>query len=183
MMNKQENLQYLSPYPPYELQVMFGDVYDADKDEIKTLTPENILHVADNMPVTQPILRPITHVIEEIEHGGEKFTPVIEFTKIMSQKGYHVPGKIYIENNTAIIKFADNPHPTMGVLADSYFEMDLEPENITFSLNNEYKIGERKGQDEYFHCGYEFKMYQKLYEWHFDVSGLIERNAALVKDK
>lgn len=132
----------------------------------------------------RPILRPLYDLTKEIEVNGEKFVPIIELFKIRTQHLSDSIDKYYIENDTAILKLQENAYPDGKMSYCHFFEIDIEPEAVNFSLATEYYKPDTDGiwKEEFGFIGNEFNMLQKLYEWHFDIHGLIEKELAIDKN-
>lgn len=120
---------------------------------------------------------PLSLLTKEIEYGGERFVPIIELYNLKTQIGSGIYHDYYIENNTAILRFK-------GINFDEfqfrkYFEIDLEPNQVMFSIVTETWKDDELQQEIINLCGNEMLMFEKLKEWHFDISGLIEKDLAV----
>lgn len=155
-------IKHLAPYVPYE---PYARVIreDGEFDFIQLNAPQlNLFHHEYHYDF-KPILRPFSDISNEIELPkdspqiaiyGNKFIPLAELLKIKypkwtKEKANSRYSEIHIENNRACFKY-------MATL-----EVKLMPQFSDFFLYNEYWIIE------------------KLFEWHFDVFGLIEKKLAL----
>lgn len=113
-----------------------------------------------------PILRPLSDLTKEIEHNGEKFVPIVEIGKMlgMELKPYDIEDGIIgygwdIQNFDDVDAFAFGWYDKgkcFGVWYD-----DVE--------DNKAPLYTEGGLNEI----------QKLYAWHFDIHGLIERGDAI----
>lgn len=120
-----------------------------------TLTGGNIsATVADQR---NPILRPLSDLTKEIEHNGEKFAPILQMFDDKNKKKVDKCGieLVYLDKEKTI---------PMGKVARAYdkrgrviYAMFLEPH-----LNRA-----------------EWNVWEKLFEYHFDVFGLIEAGLAI----
>lgn len=125
------------------------------------LKPHNISYATRY----KPILRPFSDLTKEIEINGEKFIPIVELAKICDESFQHdkdvkTKGKIhgckYLDKNDIV-----------NVLA---YHEDI----MTFGLHSNGSLGKQ------FHVApNQYTMFQKLFEWHFDVFGLIEKGLAI----
>lgn len=123
------------------------------------------------------LLRPLSDLTKEIEHEGERFVPIVELFKIRTQKTPNEVFDYYIENDTAILRVKC---PQLEELTfKSFFEIELEPYNIAFSLVSEIWEGEQLKDESIYQCGNEMKMLFKLLSWHFDIFGAIENGIAV----
>lgn len=170
-------LKHLAPYLPYNLKGNYevSEVVPSAKFELrnKELRTDNIDFF---LKYAKPILRPLSDLTKEIEVNGEKFIPIVELFNLRTQKTNARVKEIYIKDNTAVIEC--EPLIIEKVIHSiDFFEIDLEPEDITFSLVTELKFPQEI--ESFYLLGNEFKMYQRLFEWHFDVFGLIEKGLAV----
>ena len=104
-----------------------------------------------------PILRPLD-LTKEIEHGGEKFVPIVELAKIASSKLKWA------------VAFKDG---------QCYIGTDVYQKQYTFFYSvyeQSFYINSIRDMK---HTPYQFKLFQKLIEWHFDICNLISKNQAI----
>jgi len=120
-----------------------------------------------------PLLHPMSDIITEIEHKGERFVPMNRLIDMITQKGDKTVKSMVIEDTTAIVEFEPWKHPKMEQAFENFFEVDLDPNEVMFSM-----VSETHDNTSFSLCGNEFKMFQQLYAWHFDVSGLIGKKLA-----
>ena len=98
----------------------------------------------------KPILRPLSDLTKEIEINGEKFVPIVELAKIA------YPDLVWEFDRTRAIS-----------------EWKKEPAYFFFQKNS------------FFACLFnnaipnQIVLFNKLFEWHFDVFGLINQGLAL----
>lgn len=107
-----------------------------------------------------PILRPLD-LTKEIEHGGEKFVPIVELAKISGLS----PRKISAVSNNKVICDAK------GWRSFSEFSFN----------NNSFNIANfRHGDLLYMNWNIDQMMlFQELIYWHFDIYNLISKNQAI----
>lgn len=143
----------------------------------------NAKNGSNHVPVCglKPLLHPLSDLTKEIEVNGEKFVPIVELFKMRTQYLPDSIDKYYIENDTAILKLQENTYPDGTISYCHFFEIDIDPEAINFSLATEYYKTDvdEIWKEEFGFIGNEFNMLQKLYEWHFDIYGLIEKGLAI----
>ncbi len=102
-----------------------------------------------------PILRPLSDLTKEIEHKEEKFVPIIELAKVA------------FTNSRFSFELSEG--------LDKFVWIDDDWNNFKFSFDG-YN---------FHYDGYsrfipnQFKLYQKLIEWHFDISDLISKGEAI----
>lgn len=124
------------------------------------------------------LLLPLSSLTKEIEVKGKKFVPFLELYKKASFDIYKYdydlkePHGIYEEeNNFGLIVYHKHDNQRDGFslsLPTSYsnrfeFELSLNNENIKNSKCNVNQL----------------ELIEKLYEWHFDLHGLIEKGLAI----
>lgn len=112
-----------------------------------------------------PILRPLRLLTEEIIHGGEKFVPIVELAKLNDEDftdSIHVQTKC--SESVFGVKYID--------CAGLECVFAYRSSSIDFGLHTV--------SDKRFHqiCN-TFYLYQKLFEWHFDIHGLIDAGLAI----
>jgi len=150
-------LKHLVGYLPYGLSCV-ENMDDGVKIEF-TLDVLNISNVIDDIKYSNsilPILRQLSDLKKEIEVNGEKFVPIEKLRELYFKTSEISNGGIYIE--TLVFKYNEFKN----------FTQDL---CYTGDNNHEYhrSIGYKTSID----------IYEKLYEWHFDIHGLIENNLAI----
>jgi len=175
-------LKEIVGYLPYKLKVKSVDIFENDPIfELGLETTSNIKGVVsidwvlrDNF---KPLLYPLSMLTQEIEHNGEKIIPIVELAKIAL-------GDNYEKNHLTVIN--DDKFATLSMHSTPFFE---KAKYIIFRFDEIQKSFTLNVFD------YEFKpittysvknqlqMFEKLYEWHFDVHGLIERGLAIDKSK
>ena len=134
-------LKHLAPYLPYELQ-LYGasDIWIMHSLGVEEICIANGLHTQtlsfdDCLTDYSPMLRSMTRLTKEIEHGGKKIIPIDHLLPSIDDNYY-----------TAKIRFQDS---------------------VWLKENNDGAV---------FNLSY--KKLEKLFEWHFDVFGLIPAGLA-----
>jgi len=132
-----------------------------------------------NIENIKPLLHPLSSLTKYREDLG--FVPIVELFKMRTQRLSDSIDKYYIKDNTAVLKLSEQGYPDGKMSYCHFFEIDLEPNNIHFSLATEYyKIGEEGiYKEEFGFIGNEMNMMQKLNEWHIDYQNLIKENLAI----
>lgn len=102
----------------------------------------------DDLNPYKPLLRPLSDLTKEIEVNGEKFVPIEKLRELFFKTSEIDNGGVYIET----LVFKDNEFKN--------FTQDL---CYTGDNNHEYHepIGYKTS----------ISIYEKLYEWHFDIHG------------
>jgi hypothetical protein len=184
-------LKHLAPYLPHELKCQYTGIVDVNKYNSTKIDPSDInqdrgyglkigflkeIHVFKkywtarcgiysrglktftNGYDLKPILRPLSDLTKEIEVDGNKFIPIIELACLNGAFG-NDKDRLYVE--------------------EKYFRSENE---IVYFVN--YHTG--GDEDDYilsisygsiWCTGYQ--IVQKLFEWHFDVFGLIDQGLAI----
>lgn len=108
----------------------------------------------------RPILRPLSDLTKEIEVNGEKFIPLVKLFDIV----------FGIEHEEFVIS---TPAVCMRI-SDSTQKLEFDERANCFwceELNND--------GNEWSPPHNQLELFQKLYEWHFDIHGLIEKGLAI----
>jgi len=106
----------------------------------------------------KPILRPLSDLTREIEHNGGKFMPIVELAKIGIP--YKIDAVLFtevIEDTYALHYESKDEEYVFGFDKDGFYHKCVMP----------------------LHALNQLQLFQKLYEWHFDIHGLIEQGDAI----
>ena len=109
------------------------------------------------LPIEQikPIVRPLSDLTKEIEHKGEKFVPIIELAKVA------------FTNSRYSFKLSEGLDKFVWIDDDwNNFKFYFEGYNFHYDGYNRFIPNQ-------------FKLYQKLIEWHFDIADLISKGEAI----
>jgi len=163
-MNKELTLEQWCAYLPYKLKVIHarkrGNIQNTTE-----LTPSDFVWLK-NQGYVKPILRPLSDLTKEIKVDGKKFVPIVELSKISEKRfsklieckenedGYFVGFIGTDEQRFSFVYF----HKTKSFLLHS---------SITTSIGNSV------------YPANQLEMFNKLYEWHFDIHNLIEPGLAI----
>lgn len=138
---KKLTIKHLAPYLPYKLKMIYAKKEGYPEGErIRELSLNNYKYLVTKYK-RKPILRPLSDLVKEIEHNGEKLVLAEWIDK-------------NIRNNVDIYKPLNTNYP---------IELSIETENYSQEID--------------LYDGY--TIIQKLFEYHFDVFGLIENNLAI----
>jgi len=195
-MNKLE-LKQVSPYLPYRLnwqasknQFDFGkteilEMVGVNNDkglDIDFLFKDDLVFLSSLRPI-KAILRPLSDLTKEIEQNGKKFVPAQILHRIGSEglldpfdsQYRRYKGKYNINEfedagyNVLRVSTQDKKY---GVIEISYAIEDTDGVSFYYSRNqNEKYIAGG--------CLEQYQLYQRLFEWHFDIFGLIEKKLAV----
>jgi hypothetical protein len=173
-MERKLTTRELAPYLPHGLSVKYRLIgrHSAHK--------ESILEgrMLDSLAIYQyvkPLLRPLSQLTEEIEHNGEEFVPIRELFQMAYMSVYDCSfggdfiDDVSLDEHLALKakEILDLP-PSSPAERNYYYGFTVElPNQFLMSVNGVYLTIPN------------FTMYQKLFEWHFDVFGLIEAGLAV----
>ena len=196
-MNRLE-LKHLSPYLPYGLRAI-----NTFKEKVEVLGIQNGNESVSNvlwlfrhsngdylkgyLYDCKPVLRPLSDLTKEIEVNGERFVPMIKLLYLYETNFFHKEGKFKhvvfdinsiisckhekyesIKREDFIVNFPINTS-NMGVLIYSF---TYDPELRRFSYRDDTN---RRPL-----ClAFQLDLFEKLFEWYFDVFGLIEKGLAI----
>lgn len=177
--------QFLAMSLPYDTK---GFVYESGKGELCTLygvVPNSIigktimlcthkckrfnvdfvdLHENVHKEKFKPILHPLSDLTKPITHKGLTFVPAIKLAKIVAD----------IHNNDFDSEWIirDNGMIICKTPWDLHISIYYKTETIMFSVYDMWNRQENRTRNQ-------FIAFQKLIEWHFDISGLIEKGEAI----
>ena len=144
-------LKTLAPYLPYGLKIRY-----IERNETHIFNSYNIDAVCSEQNHLKPILRPLSDLTKEIEVNGEKFVPIVELSKIAYSerkiKAFSKNGVIY----NHLVGFVD---------------FDYNPEQFSFVSRHYNKEMNCIGN---FNVPNQLLLFNKLFEWHFNVLNLPE---------
>lgn len=181
-MNKLQ-LKHLAPYLNYKLKTSVDG--DADNDTLLGLHASDATARLYNKELSityityisnlTPILRPLSDLTKEIDIEGRKFIPIMDLCDVGRNGIYWSEGgnkKIVdcsVFKGNKVVRH-DSYEMYMhfgfkqGKSGSFFYGYDWDFEDDDFAPNNIVKQNE---------------LWMKLYEWHFDVLGLIEKGLAV----
>lgn len=171
-MNPQKlELKQLAPYLPYGLKCQTTDKGKVVVSELNAAYSDNsysfmnIVESEKGFEDIKPLLRPLSQLIETIEHEGKEFVPIAELMF------FHEDSRLGIEvvetrqkDGVYGVKYIDET----GVECSFAYHENL-------SMFGMMTLSDKKQWFTY----HQYDLFQKLFEWHFDVFGLIESGLAL----
>lgn len=113
-----------------------------------------------------PYLLPLSYLTKEIEHNGERFVPAVELIKLISPYG--------VEFNISEARVSDDKDAIYVDVTNNYDSLDAVLRNVL-----RMPIQERKSFNKYYIEHTKWVQIQKLFEWKFDIHGLIPNNLAI----
>ena len=185
-------LKHLAPYLPYGLNIDTSYWDDEPspigKNIISEMTQDDVIcsygwasthgrmiQQEYSIDRIKPILRPLSDLTKDIEHNGEKFVALVKLyeTAYYGIFKYVTPYKINFidqEDNSLGLVVRDEDEErngfTLNFPTDHYnwfeFRLTLDNENLSHNMTLN-----------------QFQLFEKLFEWHFDVFGLIEKGLAI----
>lgn len=180
-------LKHLTPYLPYELKVQGSEQIQEEGKEpwdlttihkIKTMTGIiSEMAVFDNslcgnlIQDVKPILRPLSDLTKEITINGETFIPLVYLYKISRCSTHSIHNFLKYEY---VKSWGENIILRTYCTDDYYNEFIFDKCNFySRYVNLKTKIG---GE-----CVIENQLilFQKLFEWHFDVFDIIKHDLAI----
>ena len=167
-------IEHLAPYVPYGLKVL---VEEYGIELVVGIHGNDIITTEDNahFSAVKPILRPLSYLTKEIEHNGEKFVPLVELFKL-SRDNYQQEIKYHCVMATSQIQIE------MLGFRNYFFglyesDRDVRIENgLYFDCYSTDLVMDNRIEEKIL-CQY--SLFQKLFEWHFDVFQLIPQNLAV----
>jgi hypothetical protein len=153
---KQLELKHIAPYLPYKVKAITADKCVFEVEGIYTFGDIYSSNMGD-IPFycTKLILRPMSDLVKEIEINGKKFVPLIEL-----KTGGTNRNEVHVFENWD---------------GTNYVCCDNEDHELRFSVKNGFDRSFR-GESRQL---YSYDLFQKLFEWHFDVFGLIADGLAV----
>lgn len=121
----------------------------------------------------KPILRPLSDLIKEIEIDGKKFIPLVEIAKTALCDTTKIVGPSKTKTDYGVMFDVENDE-------DSF-------KHEVFAYSHEIKMFGRhyRTYPHYEHTSQilfvpnQLELFEKLYEWHFDIHGLIDSGLAV----
>lgn|SRR3990167_1122314 len=196
-------LKHLSPYLPYGLncksQGFESEIYKTtgiskEYVDLIWIYLENVKNQASQYSAViedvYPILRPLSDLTKEIEHNGEKFVPLKKLHELLETNFFceiKYLKRIFVDNVISIEHFIPK-HEKKG---NDCFILKYKVEtsnmgNLIYSLTYSQSLRRFIIRDETnsrpLGHAYHYDLFQKLFEYHIDIFGLIENNLAIDKN-
>jgi hypothetical protein len=170
-------IKHLAPYLPYKIcgvcegehaiELVLGVYENEIITDIDGTTYDNF----------KPILRPLSDLTKEIEHNGEKFVPIEWlFNNLVDESD--VVEFDFTKGITPIFQVDDGWNHCISFKndygRDLCFSFDSNSNSFMLGLGWENEFGV-----EWCNISNQYEMFQKLFEWNFDIFGLIENKLAI----
>lgn len=163
-------LKHLAPYLPYRLRMAGCEsVMDGIILERFVRGEWDII----------PILRPLSDLTKEIEINGDRFVPMRYLSEEYIMKLTDANGLVLSAPKYPIFKCENQVYEDKIHCFCEWVEP--EDEIIRFEYDNRFnRFAKRSNtRNRPVGVGHQLEMFQKLFQWHFDVFGLIENNLAI----
>lgn len=124
----------------------------------------------------RPHLRPLSSLTKEIEHNGERFVPMVELYKIARgrYKDSIIRHYSVMASNSIMIEMEGYRNFIFSIVKS---DSDIRIENpYNFQLHST-NLHQDDAKSEMVLCWN--TLFEKLFEWHLDVFGLIDKNLAI----
>ena len=154
-------LKHLAPYLPYELK-MYWENLVGEKLTPWVLTSSKLKFALEMQ--NKPILRNLSDLTKEIEVDGEKFVPIKELFNIAYSSIYDYKFEGEYEQDKDF---------------DIHLALKAKEDNWDYGFTIELPYQFRMSANGSFLNIPQFELYQKLFQWHFDIFGLIPQGLAI----
>ncbi len=149
-------------------------------ETVELTTSEIYNHTVCDRPLT-PHVYPLSMLTEEITVDGEKFVPIVELSKLISQASFsekYIDNWIYNkEQNVATLVYKGMHHPNSEIIRNNFFDIDTD--TVNFSIGS----FDSENNTEFFDSGCQLQMFQKLFDWNLDVFNWLDQGLAIDKSK
>lgn len=176
-------LKHICGYLPYGLKVRFEGcdmVHEMVGLDITSQGMHLISPYGDfgrcNIEEAKPLLRSLSSLTKEVEHNGERFVPMVELYKIARgrYKDSIIRHYSVMATNSIMVEMEGYRNFIFSIVKS---ESDIRIENpYNFQLHST-NLHQDDAKSEMVLCWN--TLFEKLYEWHFDVFGLIDKNLAI----
>lgn len=156
-MKPQHELKHYCTYLPYKVNIFI-------EGQMNELECSQLEYVYENQ--YQLVLHPPSDLTKEIEVNGEKFVPMVELLKYLYKRCHFEINKlkdisIDLENNE-INYTHDLTKYSFYFTGHSFVSINVTDEDNPKVCQNDY----------------DYELFQKLFEWHFDIFNLIKNGLA-----
>ena len=170
-MKERLRIEHIVPYLPYELKMsvnseLYPNPVLIGLKSIYAYMSYYGTGLAFEINKTKPYLRPLSDLVEEIEHNGEGLTPLHRLFEMIPKNNYidykgecNIPKYQIDDGWNHCISYTDNIQEVCLSYGCESFWLMVDADVCL--LDNQ--LG----------------MFEKLFEWHFDVFGLIDKGVAI----
>jgi hypothetical protein len=168
-------VEHIAPYLPYNLKAQFKAV---EKPTCRKMVIGTIgavycdaticcFDTVNSSPVKyKPLLRPLSDLIKEIEIDGKIVIPIVELAKVESNSFRNITEVFKTDDDTDSYDFGVSYHDVFGANA---LYVSLRSNSMFYNSRGSISDSSRN----------QYQLFQKLFELHFDVFGLIEKGLAI----
>jgi hypothetical protein len=200
-------LKHLAPYLPYGLKVEYlfttinGDVeerkalliginirkeyFDIQLERIDKNGKLLINTFNENGKNIKPILRPLSDLTKEIEVNGEKFVPIVKLLEYQETNYFDDDKTHLIKPILKVISVEEQEYRKSKLAMVKYLVETTNMGDLVYSFaystNLRRFLSRNESQKRPLGTAYQLDMFNKLFEWHFDVFGLIDKGLAIDK--
>jgi len=174
-------LKHLAPYLPYGLECI---TYFDGAGLIRGMDANLMLNIIDRSTSYMPIMRQLSDLTKEIEVNGETFVPMIKLLELEDTASFNSES-ITVKFDTKIISCEWNTYQYLSE-KEATVKYVVDTTNIgeliysfTYSVNFRRFARRNESTNRPLGVGYQIDLFQKLFEWHFDVFGLIDEKLAI----
>lgn len=182
-------LKHINPYLPYGLKIRnnkttFEMIHQFKPNDLNVISLRGVLELPFE---NKPILRPLSDLTKEIEVNGEKFVPMIRLLYLYETNYFHENENLKFVTFD-LSKIISCEHKKYKLLNQENFIVNylVPTENLgilTYSFTYDPEIRRFAFRDETrktpFGVAFQLDLFDKLFEWHFDVFGLIPNGLAI----
>lgn len=158
-------IEQLAPYLPYGLKIQTSHGLHVMNSEVDRFSDDpniSIRAVINNHDQYKPVLRNLSDLTKEIEHNGEKFVPILRI--------FHEAGIIHEFDVLEYINEKEKDY--------SPSKYGVNDRTLSFWYEPEYQLFMYEG-DEEIPALHQYTLHTKLFEYHFDIFGILEKNLAI----
>lgn len=135
----------------------------------------------DSLSEIEIILRPLSDLIKEIEVNGEKFVPLQKLCRLFAYNEQYKKDWIFNSEENYAFNGGSNRNNFNKDLI--YFCSASDPitnrEFGYYSISKKFYLKNNRDKEDLTYVVNQYDAMQKLFEWHFDVFGLIEAGLAI----
>lgn len=164
-------LKHLAPYLPYKLKIRYWDrniVMNAGQgSSTNWIGITAVLRRQGEKQNCYPILRPLSDLTKEIGVDGEKFVPIVELARsnhVLYDDEFEISNMI-CKDTYCYIDYFDNSFDSQHRFYYDFTGKTFQCGKIDPNEHNSIRNG--------------LDLFNKLFQWHFDVFGLIESGLAI----
>lgn len=187
-------LKHLAPYLPYSIKIIHSLIrkdltaVSLDSDFIFTTTylgsrSKEMILISD----VKPILRPLSDLTKEIDINGKLFTPMIKLLEYQETNHFHsnenLKWILFDKSNIISCEHKKYEHYSSENFIVKYLVKTTNMGVLTYSFTYDSELRRFAVRDETqkkpLGIAFQLDLFQKLFEWNFDIYGLIDKDLAI----